>query len=171
MDNIVLVGLMGAGKSTVGRLLAERLGFSFLDLDREIEQSAGRTIPEIFAQEGEDGFRAHERAAIASLSDCSGLIIATGGGAVVDRDNRARLQRLGPVFWLDVSPDVAAQRTAAGGGRPLLSGEPDPVARLQSLLEARRRAYADGAIRIDADRPADVVVTEILARLNEHQST
>ncbi|RMF13508.1 MAG: shikimate kinase [Candidatus Dadabacteria bacterium] len=170
-DNVILVGLMGAGKSTVGRLLAKRLGWTFVDLDSEIEKDAGWTIPEIFAEEGEAGFRAREREAIAALNGRTGLVIATGGGAVVDPENRERLQALGPVFWLDVSPEIAAERTGSGSGRPLLSAEADPVARLTALLEARREAYADGAIQIDADGPAEAIVAAIMAHLPEHQST
>lgn len=144
--NIVLVGLMGAGKSTVGRLLAKRLGWSFVDTDAVIGAEAGRSIPAIFAAEGEAGFRAREAAVIAAVAAQDRQVIATGGGAVLNPTNRAALRQSGLVFWLDVPPEELYARAATDGvaTRPLLAG-PDPLGRLQALATERAEAYTAAA--------------------------
>ncbi|MGE5674750.1 MAG: 3-dehydroquinate synthase, partial [Mycobacterium leprae] len=131
---------------TVGRLLAQALGRPFVDTDAWIEAKAGRSIPEIFRAEGEAGFRAREVEAVAAVTAGSDLVIATGGGAVLNEANRAAMRQRGLVVWLDASPDELYRRAEAQGiaGRPLLAGE-DPLARLRTLAENRAPAYAAAA--------------------------
>lgn len=142
--NIVLIGLMGAGKSTVGRLLAEQLGRPFVDTDEVVVTESGRTIPEIFAAEGERGFRREESAAVRHVAALRGQVIAVGGGAVLDPANVTQLRAAGDLVLLDAEPDALAARVGDGGDRPLLAGD-DAEARLRALREARAGAYADAA--------------------------
>lgn len=176
--NVVLVGMMGTGKSTVGRILAQALGWPLVDTDQLVEQRAGRTIPELFALEGEKGFRAREAEAIAwaTAQDCQ--VIATGGGAVLLPANREALRKSGVVFWLDAPAVVLYQRTSAQGidGRPLLAGseKADPLSKLEALAASRRGAYQAAAhCRVDtAGRSPEAVAEEIRERLlhGEYQS-
>ena len=165
-DTIVLVGMMGSGKSTVGRALARRLGWRHLDSDEQVELRTGRTVPEIFASEGEAAFRAEESAALAQgLASGPGVVISVAGGAVLDPDNRRRLADGGTVVWLRAGVDTLAARVGKGAGRPLLGV--DPAAALARLYEQRRPLYeelADFAVDVDASSP-DEVVEEILERL------
>lgn len=148
--DVVLVGLPGSGKTAVGRRLAARHKAPFVDLDDAIEREAGRRIPEIFADEGEAGFRSRERAAIAALGDGDPApsvtrVVATGGGAVVDPRNRWSLYRRGAVVWLDGRPEVLAQRLRASPHvRPLIQGR-DPIRAIRELGAARARFYGAGA--------------------------
>ena len=145
--DIVLVGLPGSGKSAVGRRLAHRHGAAFVDLDESIEKAAGRSIPEIFAEEGEPAFRRREREAVAALgpSDASPevrTVVATGGGAVVDPRNRWALYRGRLALWLDVRPEVLAQRLRRSPNvRPLITGR-DPMGAIRALGRERERFYA-----------------------------
>ena len=163
--NIVLVGLMGSGKSAVGRLLAVRLGRPLVDTDALVEAAAGCSIAEIFAAEGEEGFRRREAEAVAQAAAGDNQIIATGGGAVLRAENRAALRRNGLVIWLDAEPESLLRRARAQGlaRRPLLAG-PDPLARLRDLAAARRPAYAEAAhVRVVTDRRSlQDVVAEIM---------
>ncbi len=136
---------MGTGKSAVGRALARRTGARHLDTDAEIERGAGRTIPEIFAAEGEAAFRARETALLESLTGEDGpLILSTGGGTPVRPENAARLKALGTVVWLQVTPEAIWARVAHSlHERPLLAGhEADPLGHITSLLAAREPVYA-----------------------------
>src|SRR5689334_22583396 len=160
--DIVLVGLPGSGKSAVGRRLAHRHGATFIDLDEAIEKAAGRSIPQIFEDRGEDGFRAIERQAVADLGQpdpdaAIRTVVATGGGAVVDPRNRWALYRHRLPVWLDVRPEVLAQRLRRSPNvRPLIQGR-DPMGTIRDL--ARDRApYYSAANRINgvAELPAIV---------------
>jgi shikimate kinase len=138
--NVVLIGLMGCGKSTVGRMVASQLGFQFADTDQLIVEAAGQTIPQIFESEGEEGFRRRESAVLRSLMSRDGWVIATGGGIVTQPRNHPLLRHLGFIAWLDASVDTLHRRTAGSRDRPLLR-EGDPKAKLQSLMDVRRPIY------------------------------
>ena len=149
---VLLAGMMGSGKSAVGGILARRLGWRFIDTDREIEASARASVAQIFANEGEPRFRERERDALRALP-ASGAVVALGGGAVVEAGNREILAAKGTLVWLDASPEALAARTGADSGRPLLAGldREGRIARLRDLAAARRPAYAQAALRIDTD--------------------
>lgn len=149
--NIVLTGFMGTGKSTVGRLLARRLGFAFLDLDELIEKEAGMPVKDIFSSLGEAGFRALESRAIEKLSSGSlgsDLVVSTGGGAVVREENRARLKSFGTLVCLKASPEEILRRVGNRPERPLLFG-PDREEKLHALFSERRASYADCDFEVD----------------------
>jgi shikimate kinase len=158
---IALVGMMGAGKTTLGRALAQRLGWRFRDLDEEVERAADATIAELFEREGEAAFRELEHRALARLLDGSLLVLATGGGVVLAPSNRDLLRHRALTIWLDASPTTLAARVTGIGGRPLLNGS-DPAARLTQLLEERRPVYSQADLRIDAVTGGEA---EVLARL------
>lgn len=142
--NIFLVGLMGAGKTSVGRLLAKRLGKQFVDSDHEIEARTGVRIPVIFEIEGEAGFRQRESATLQELTAGRDLVLATGGGAVLDPRNREALKSRGTVVYLRASVDELWNRTKHDRNRPLLQ-TPDPRARLAELLAQRDPLYVEVA--------------------------
>lgn len=139
---LFLVGFMASGKSTVGRLVAARLGWQFRDLDRVIADAAGRTIPEIFAAEGEEGFRQREAQAVAEAAALRHTVIATGGGAACREANLARMLASGHVVALAVTPEEVVRRTQGRSNRPLLDGAADPLAAATALLRAREPFYA-----------------------------
>jgi len=159
---------MGAGKSTIGRLLAKELRLPFKDSDKEIELRTGANIPWIFDKEGEPGFRDREQAVIAELCTCDGVVLATGGGAVMRSENRQALHAGGRVVYLHASVEQQVGRTGRDRNRPLLrTGDPAKV--LGGLFELRDPLYreiADLVIETD-ERPPRMVVLEILARLAE----
>lgn len=140
--NVVLIGLMGSGKSTIGRLTAHSLGFEFVDTDHLITDAAQKTIPRIFETEGEAGFRARETEALRSLIGTENSIIATGGGIVTVAENLPLLRQLGFVVWLNADPATLHQRTAHGHDRPLLRNA-DPAGTLRTLLEKRGPLYEE----------------------------
>lgn len=142
--NIYLIGLMGAGKTTVGRQLAKRLGRPFFDSDHEIVERTGVPIPTIFEIEGEEGFRRREMQTIHELTAGSDIVLATGGGAVIKPENRGRLRETGWVVYLDVPPLQLFERTRHDRNRPLLQVE-DPLARLEALHAARDPLYRETA--------------------------
>ena len=145
--NLYLVGMMGAGKSAVGRPLAQALGYRFIDADTTLEETAGRTIPEIFAEAGEEGFRELESAVLNELSRWHSLVVATGGGVVTRPVNWGQLQQ-GVVIWLDAPEALLMQRLQGDPTpRPLLA-DPDPAGRLRALLEARRPLYAQADLHV-----------------------
>ncbi|KXK13940.1 MAG: shikimate kinase [Chloroflexi bacterium OLB14] len=165
---IFLIGLSGGGKSTVGRLVAQRLGWEFADSDDEIERVARRSIPELFAKEGEARFREREAEALRALAAREPIMIATGGGAPTTPESRVALGN-GFVVWLAVSPAEAARRLAGNpltSERPLLAG--DARARLEALLQARLELYrgADAAIDVDELDP-EQVADEVVALWEE----
>lgn len=143
-NNICLVGLMGAGKTTVGRQLARRLGLRFVDADHEIEARTGVRIPTIFEIEGEAGFRRREAETIEALTREKGLVLATGGGAVIFPENRRRLREAGLVIYLRVLPLALYERTRHDRNRPLLQVA-DPLAKLTELFEQRDPLYREVA--------------------------
>jgi shikimate kinase/3-dehydroquinate synthase len=169
--DLVLVGLPGSGKSACGRRVAGRHGAAFVDLDAEIEAAAGRPIPEIFADEGEAGFRRREREAVEALGPADAgarlrRVISPGGGAVVDPRNRWRLYRGRRVAWLDVRPEVLAQRLRRSPVvRPLVHG-PDPLGKIRSLAAARERYYGAGA-HINGVAEVARVVAQVEALLEQ----
>jgi shikimate kinase len=167
-NNIFLVGLMGAGKSTIGRHLAKTLELEFVDSDHEIERRTGASIPLIFDVEGEAGFRQREKKIIDELTQRSGIVLATGGGAVLDQENRACLRERGMVIYLYAAIDHLLARTAKDRNRPLLQ-TPDPRGRLQELMLARDALYREVAdVVVDTGgRTARSTEREILAKIRE----
>jgi len=169
--NVYLIGMMGAGKSAVGRPLAEALGYRFLDADDALEQVAGRTIPEIFATDGEAGFRELETAVLGQIAGWHSLVVATGGGVVTRPENWGHM-RQGVVVWLDAPAPLLLQRLRADSTpRPLLQ-EGDPGARLGELLAQRQPLYAQADLRVQqaGDSPAQVaqqVLTDLPAILKD----
>ncbi|MTV25555.1 shikimate kinase [Nitriliruptoraceae bacterium ZYF776] len=161
--NLALYGMMGVGKSTVGRALARRLGRRFADTDEELRRWSGRSIPELFAEHGEDGFRDLERQVIEELATFHDLVLSLGGGAVLRDDNVANLLLTGVLVELHAPVEVLTERlrhTAAD--RPLLAGG-DVATRLRETAEAREERYlAVGDVRIDASGAVDDVVEEVL---------
>lgn len=142
--NIYLIGLMGAGKTTVGRQLARRLGRRFHDSDHEIVERTGVPIPTIFEIEGEAGFRRREAQTIAELAACSDIVLATGGGVVLDPNNRRCLRDTGWVVYLNVPPVLLYQRTRHDSNRPLLQVD-DPLRQLEELHAVRDPLYREAA--------------------------
>ena len=164
LRSLVLVGMMGAGKSSIGRRLATRLGLTFADADTEIETAAGMTIPEIFEKHGEPYFRAGEARVIARLLDHGPQVLATGGGAVMDRHTRDLIQTKGISIWLKADLDVLSKRTKRRGDRPL-------VDKMKDLLPLREPFYALFDIVVQSrDEPHDTIVDEIVAALPKHLS-
>jgi shikimate kinase len=151
--HLVLVGLMGAGKTTVGRRCAAALDRGFLDTDELVEANTGISVPEIFERDGEAAFREYERAAVRDA--CASpvpLVIACGGGAVLDPGSRALLRARGTVVWLQASPEVLGARVGAGKDRPLLGGEQGAVTTLERLATMRAPAYEAAAdVVVDTD--------------------
>lgn len=168
MRNVFLVGPMGAGKSTIGRLLAKELKYPFKDSDREIEARTGADIPWIFDVEGEEGFREREEAMIAELVLEQGIVLATGGGVVMREANRRALAAHGLVVYLRTSVDQQLQRTAKDRQRPLLQTA-DPEKVLRELMAKRDPLYREIAdLIIDTDqRGPKIVVNTILNRLQD----
>ncbi len=159
---IVLIGLMGVGKSTVGRRLAKRLQLPFVDADAEIERAAGMSITDIFSRFGEEYFRAGERRVIARLVDGTPKVIATGGGAFINEETRALILQSALAIWLDANPAVLAERVARRDTRPLLRNR-DPVEVLTELARVRNPIYAMAPIRISSQQsPHETTVNSIL---------
>jgi len=163
--SIVLVGMMGSGKSSIGRRLAARLGMRFVDADSEIEEAAGMTIAEIFDRHGEPYFRAGEARVIARLLDHGPQVLATGGGAFMNRDTRAVIGDKGVSIWLKAEVEVLMKRIKRRGDRPLLKSG-DPAATLTALIEQRYPVYAEADLTVlSRDVPHDAIVDEIIAAL------
>jgi shikimate kinase len=163
--SLVLVGLMGAGKSTVGRRLAHKLGLPFLDADHEIEAAAGMSIPDIFSIYGEDYFRDGERRVIARLLQEGPIVLATGGGAFMSEDTQRRIAEFGISIWLRADLDVLMRRVRKRSNRPLLHN-PDPEGTMRKLMDVRHPIYARADLTVEShEAPHDRVVTEILAVL------
>jgi len=166
--SIALVGLMGSGKTTVGRRLATALGLPFRDADTEIEEAAGRSVSDIFAELGEPEFRSGERRVIARLVGEGPLVLATGGGAYVDPETRALLRETAVTIWLKADIEVLAKRVARRDTRPLLRGK-DPVAVLSALADKRYPLYGEADIVVETpDSAHDMAVERILAALKAY---
>jgi shikimate kinase len=162
---IVLVGMMGAGKSSIGRKLAARLGIPFVDADAEIEAAADMTIPEIFASKGEAYFRDGEKRVIARLLESGPQVLATGGGAFMNADTRALIGVKGVSVWLKAEFEVLMRRIKRRADRPLLRTD-NPAETLKRLMSERYPAYAQADVTIQSrDVPHETIVSEILAAL------
>lgn len=163
--HVALVGLMGAGKSAIGRRVATAIGARFLDADREIEAAAGMTIPDIFESRGEAEFRDGERRVIARLLDESPVVLATGGGAFMDAETRAVMAEKATTIWMRADLDVLVKRCGRRSNRPLLkNGDPREI--LGRLIEARYPVYAESDVEVySRDEPHEVAVNEIIDAL------
>jgi len=162
---LILTGFMGAGKSSVGRLLASKLACPFIDLDAEVVARAGRSINAIFAEDGEAAFRILESACLEHTLSRGGVVVATGGGAVIAEANRVLMRASGVVINLTASLERITERLAGAADRPLYAGD-DPVKRVKTLLEGREQFYGDADIRIDTDgKSVEDVAAEILGYL------
>jgi shikimate kinase len=167
MRHLALVGLMGAGKTSVGRRCAERLGRGFVDTDEMVEATTGANVAEIFERDGEPRFRELERRAVAdACASPSPLVIACGGGVVTDATNRAELRAHAFVVWLRASPAVLGARVGAGEGRPLLTSDgPGTLERLARVREPSYEAVADAIVDTD-DRDLDWVAAAVVKELD-----
>lgn len=156
--NIILTGFMGTGKTTVGELVADTIGWHFVDMDDEIVERIGRSIPQIFADEGEAGFRRYERIICQSLAARDSQVIATGGGALVDPANRALMIQSGMVICLNAAPEALRERLGDGSGRPLAPN-------WEALLQQRQAAYAEIPYQIETTELTPEQVAEKVVRL------
>ena len=162
--SLYLVGMMGSGKTSTGRPLAEQLGYGFVDADAVIEQAAGCSIPEIFERDGEAGFRALESQVLNAISQRHSLVVATGGGVVTQQENWGLLHS-GIVIWLDVVPGQLMQRLKADSTvRPLLQTD-DPDAALNALLNQRRPLYAEADLTVVIDQETPAAVADGILQL------
>jgi shikimate kinase len=164
----VIIGFMGTGKTTVGRLLAERLGRRFVDLDDAIGARAGRSIADIFREGGEPAFRKLEQEALGQALAESDVVLATGGGAACREPNLSMMLAAGRVVALSASPEEVLRRTGKPSGRPLLDEASDPLAAARELLSEREPFYARAHIRVDtANKRPEEVVAEVLVALRK----
>src|SRR5687768_15508709 len=163
--SIVLVGLMGAGKSTVGRRLAQKLGLEFTDADAEIERAAGKTVPDIFRDHGEDYFRDGERKVIARLLESGPQVLATGGGAFMNEATRQNIAHRGISVWLKADFDLLMKRVRRRDNRPLLKAE-DPEEVMRQLIARRYPVYGQADITVESrDAPHNSVVSDVIRAL------
>lgn len=163
--SLVMVGLMGCGKSSVGRRLAFRLGMPFVDTDDEIEKQAGKSINDIFVDWGEAAFRDGERKVISRLLDGGPQVLATGGGAFINEETRSNIKEKGISIWLKAELPVLMRRVAKRDNRPLLK-TPDPEGTMRKLMEARYPIYAEADITIESrDVPHELIVTDVIEAL------
>jgi shikimate kinase len=163
---IFLVGFMASGKTTVGKLVASRIGWAFADIDDVVTRAAGRSVAEIFEAEGEEGFRRRESDAIRESASRARAVIATGGGAACREENLALMLTAGRVVALAVSAEEAVARAGTDSGRPLLDGQADPLAFARGLLSARAQFYARAHLLVDTEgRAANDIAGEILSAL------
>jgi shikimate kinase len=166
--SLVLVGMMGAGKTSIGRRLAARMEIPFVDADAEIEKAAGMTVAEIFAAHGEPYFRAGEARVIARLLDGGPQVLATGGGAFMNPETRAAIRAKGVSVWLRAALEVLNKRVKRRGDRPLLK-DANSEATLKRLIEQRTPVYAEADVTVESrDVPHETIVDEILAGLRSH---
>ena len=167
---LVLVGLMGAGKTSVGRRLAEKLEIPFVDADHEIEVAAGKTIPEIFADHGEDYFREGERRVIARLLENGQQVLATGGGAFMNAETREKIKNSSISLWLKADLDVLLKRVAKRNDRPLLQTD-DPATIMKQLIDRRYPVYAQSDITVESrDVQHGQMVNDVIKALADFES-
>ncbi len=165
--NIVLIGLMGSGKSTIGRIIAKKLGRRFVDTDRLIERSSGQTIPEIFQNDGELAFRKAEKDAIKRVTQYVGIVIATGGGAIKDPENLRLLKSSGWIVALLATPETLYKRIQGKRARPLLADKEDPVKVLDEIYEERKGIYAQADFQINTeDKDVYQIADEVIGFLH-----
>ncbi|MGH9080076.1 MAG: shikimate kinase [Acidimicrobiales bacterium] len=167
VDRIILVGMMGVGKTTVGSRLAERLGWAYLDSDAQVMADSGRTVPELFAERGEAAFRAAEsRVLAAALASDEPVVVSAAGGVILSAANRRLLTESGIVVWMRAHPSVLARRVGTGAGRPLLDSDPSAV--LSGLDGERRELYASvAAVTVDVD---DLTPQQVVDRVLTDQA-
>ncbi len=167
--NVILIGFMGAGKTTAGQLLAETIGFTFVDTDARIEAAAGKTIPEIFASVGEPGFRDLETAVLRDVLRSERQVISTGGGLILRPENREAIRAGGCCVWLAASPETVWERVRHETHRPLLHNA-DPEGAIRRMLAEREPIYRETAHLClnTAGREPESIVAEIAAHLHEH---
>jgi shikimate kinase len=163
--SIVLIGMMGAGKSSIGKRLAARLGIPFADADAAIEEAAGMSIPDIFDAHGEPSFRSGEARVIARLLEAGPQVLATGGGSFMNSETRERIHEKGISVWLKADVDVLLRRVKRRDNRPLLKSD-DPAATLADLLAAREPVYSQAHLTVmSRDVPHEIIVEEIVTLL------
>jgi len=168
MRNIILTGFMGTGKSTLGKHLAARMGYRFRDLDEMIVVHENMSVNEIFKQKGEPYFRALETSLIRCISEDQGIVLSTGGGAVISPENRSMLRKMGMVVNLCASPAALLERLSGENERPLLRGGKD-TATVVRMLQERETCYADADIRIDTtDKKMEDIADEIMLFLESN---
>jgi shikimate kinase len=161
--SLVLVGMMGAGKSSIGRKLAQRLALPFVDADSEIERAAGMSISDIFAKHGEPYFRSGEARVIARLLDGGPQVLATGGGAFMHPQSREAIRAKGVSIWLKAEYDVLLKRIKRRGDRPMLKTD-DPAETLRRLMEERDPVYAEADVTVHSrDVPHEIIIAEIIS--------
>jgi shikimate kinase len=167
--SIVLVGLMGAGKSTIGRRLAQKLDLAFVDADAEIEQAAGKSVQDIFRDHGEASFREGERRVIARLLESGPQVLATGGGAFMTEETRNNISRRGIAVWLKADIELLMKRVRRRDNRPLLKAD-NPEEVMQSLIEQRYPVYSQADIIIESrDVPHSSIVSDVIRALAAYQ--
>ena len=165
---VVFVGLMGVGKTCIGRRLAHRLDLPFVDADKEIEEAAGCSIPEIFERHGETYFREGERRVILRLLDNPAHVLSTGGGAFMDAQTRAAVRERAISVWLRADLDLMLRRVSRRNDRPLLQVA-DPRAKLQELIDQRYATYAEADMTVDSmDGPPEATLERVIAALSDH---
>jgi shikimate kinase len=167
--SIVLVGLMGAGKSTIGRRLAQKLDLAFVDADAEIEQAAGKSVQDIFRDHGEASFREGERRVIARLLESGPQVLATGGGAFMNEETRNNISRRGIAVWLKADIELLMKRVRRRDNRPLLKAD-NPEEVMQTLIEQRYPVYGRADIIVESrDVPHSSIVSDVIRALAAYQ--
>ena len=167
--SIVLVGLMGAGKSTIGRRLAQKLDLAFVDADAEIEQAAGKSVQDIFREHGEASFREGERRVIARLLESGPLVLATGGGAFMNEETRNNISRSGIAVWLKADIELLMKRVRRRDNRPLLKTD-NPEEVMQTLIDQRYPVYGRADIIVESrDVPHSSIVSDVIRALAAYQ--